>query len=194
MSRYRGPKLKIVRRLGELPGLTQKISNKKNPPGQHGKQTKKPSPYAIRLLEKQKLKYNYGITEKKLYSYLKKARRNKNSTTQVLLQLLEMRLDNILYRAGITPTISAARQLINHDHILVNNQKMSIASYHCEVNDIITYNKKNQKYKFKKSTLIPSFLQIDELRNCLIVKNVISRSQILLKIDELLIIEFYSKN
>nr|YP_009472706.1 ribosomal protein S4 [Codium arenicola]ARO74370.1 ribosomal protein S4 [Codium arenicola] len=194
MSRYRGPKLKIIRRLGKLPGLTQKTSKKQNPPGQHGKQTTKPSTYAVRLIEKQKLKYNYGLNEKKLYSYIKKARKSRQSTTQVLLQLLEMRLDNILYRAGVTHTISAARQLINHAHILVNNQKMSIPSYQCKINDVISYRLKKKNYRFKKSSLLPSFLEINELQNCLIVKNIISRSQILLKIDELLVIEFYSKN
>nr|YP_009326890.1 30S ribosomal protein S4 [Codium simulans]ANJ70827.1 30S ribosomal protein S4 [Codium simulans] len=194
MSRYRGPKLKIIRRLGNLPALTQKTSKKKNPPGQHGKQTNKPSTYAIRLIEKQKLKYNYALNEKKLYSYIKKARRSRKSTTQVLLQLLEMRLDNILYRAGVTHTIGAARQLINHAHILVNNKKMSIPSYHCQINDVISYRLKNKHSRFKKSSILPSFLEINELQNCLIVKNIISRSQILLKIDELLVIEFYSKN
>lgn len=194
MSRYRGPKLKIIRRLGKLPALTQKTSKKQNPPGQHGKQTKKPSTYAIRLIEKQKLKYNYGLNEKKLYSYIKKARKSRKSTTQVLLQLLEMRLDNILYRSGVTHTIGAARQLINHAHILVNNKKISIPSYHCKIHDVISYRLKKKHYRFKKSSLLPSFLEINELQNCLIVKNIISRSQILLKIDELLVIEFYSKS
>nr|YP_009519284.1 ribosomal protein S4 [Codium arabicum]AYC65222.1 ribosomal protein S4 [Codium arabicum] len=194
MSRYRGPKLKIIRRLGPLPALTTKSSKKINPPGQHGKQTNKPSSYAIRLLEKQKLKYNYGITEKKLYSYIKQARRTRQSTTLVLLQLLEMRLDNILYRAGVTPTINAARQIINHAHIFVNHKKMSIPSYQCQIHDIITYKLKNTYYKFIKTPNIPSFLKVDEIQNCLIIKQKISRSQLLLEVDELLIIEYYSKN
>ena len=97
MSRYRGPRLRIIRRLGELPGLTRKRANRQALPGQHGTTPKKPSQYGIRLKEKQKLRFNYGITESQLIQYVRKARKLKGSTGEILLQLLEMRLDNVLF-------------------------------------------------------------------------------------------------
>ena len=197
MSRYRGPKLKIIRRLGTLPGLSSKVSNKKNPPGQHGGQNTKPSQYSIRLLEKQKLRFNYAISEKQLYSYLKKARKNSRSTAQVLLEFLEMRLDNILYRLGFAETINSARQLVNHQHILVNKKKVNIPSYQCKINDIIEFSQtstQNKNYlKTIDSKKIPSFLSLSSDRLSAEIKNIIPRSDILLDLNELLVIEYYSK-
>src|SRR5512146_2719574 len=120
MARYRGPRLRVVRRLGELPGLSRKSPRKAYPPGQHGQDRKKKSEYAVRLEEKQKLRFNYGLTEKQLLRYVKKARRAGGSTGLVILQLLEMRLDNTVFRLGFGPTIPAARQIVNHGHICVN--------------------------------------------------------------------------
>ena len=140
MSRYRGPKIRIVRRLGELPGLTNKTTTRETLPGQHrkvrGKQNNVSS-YAVRLQEKQKLRYHYGLSEKQLLSYVKEARRLKGSTGSVLLQLLEMRLDNIVYRLGIGNTIPASRQIVNHGHIYVNGKKVTIPSFQCLPNDVI---------------------------------------------------------
>nr|AYC64581.1 ribosomal protein S4 [Pseudoderbesia arbuscula] len=197
MSRYRGPKLKIIRRLGTLPGLSSKVSNKKNPPGQHGGQNTKPSQYAIRLLEKQKLRFNYAVSEKQLYSYLKKARKNSRSTAQVLLEFLEMRLDNILYRLGFAETINSARQLVNHQHILVNNKKVNIPSYQCKINDVIEFSTKSTQNKKHLKTIdskkIPSFLSLNSDRLSAQIKNFIPRSDIVLELNELLVIEYYSK-
>merc|ERR1712194_539541 len=124
MSRYRGPKLRITRRLGNLPGLTQKISKKTARPGQYRKTSNdgknKTTEYGIRLEEKQKLKFNYGISENQLYSYVKEARRRNGITGLILLQLLEMRLDTICFSLGLASTIAGARQLVNHGHITVN--------------------------------------------------------------------------
>ncbi len=197
MSRYRGPKLKITRRLGSLPGLTSKISKKKNPPGQHGGQNLKPSQYGIRLIEKQKLRYNYGVSEKQLFSYLKKARKNSRSTAQVLLEFLEMRLDNILYRAGFTKTINSARQLITHQHIIVNKRKVTIPSYQCKIHDKIEFSP-NSKINKKSlmstdTTKIPSFLSVSIDQPSLQIKNLISRSDLQLDLNELLVIEYYSQ-
>jgi hypothetical protein len=111
MSRYRGPRLRITRRLGPLPGLTRKDARRAYPPGQHGQNRKKRSEYAIRLEEKQKLRMNYGVTEKQMLRYVRKARRASGSTGLVLLQLLEMRLDNTVFRMAMAPTIPAARQV-----------------------------------------------------------------------------------
>ena len=116
MARYRGPRVKIVRRLGELPGLTTKVPNRTYGPGQHGQATStgKLTQFRVRLQEKQKLRYNYGISEKQLLTYVRRARRAKGPTGEVLLQMLEMRLDSIVYRLGFAPTIRAARQYVSH--------------------------------------------------------------------------------
>lgn len=196
MARYRGPKLKIIRRLGALPGLSTKTSHKKNPPGQHGRQLKKPSQYAIRLVEKQKIRFHYGLGEKQLFNYLKKARKNKRSTSEVLLELLEMRLDNIIFRLGIVNTINAAKQLISHKHIMINNKKISTPSYQCNINDEITFVSKTYTNLFTKLNLkeIPAFIQINQQQQSITIKHKINRSEILLELNELLIIEYYSKN
>ena len=196
MARYRGPKLKIIRRLGALPGLSTKTSHKKNPPGQHGRQLKKPSQYAIRLVEKQKIRFHYGLGEKQLFNYLKKARKNKRSTSEVLLELLEMRLDNIIFRLGIVNTINAAKQLISHRHIMINNKKISTPSYQCHINDEITFVSKTYTNLFTKLNLkdIPAFLKINKQQQSITIKTKIIRSEILLELNELLIIEYYSKN
>src|SRR4028118_1067485 len=137
MSRYRGPRLRIVRRLGDLPGLSRKSPRRAYPPGQHGQNRKKRSEYAVRLEEKQKLRFNYGITEKQLLRYVRKARRATGSTGQSLLQLLEMRLDNTVFRLGMAGTIPAARQLVNHGHVTVNGRVVDIPSYQCRPGDVI---------------------------------------------------------
>ena len=137
MARYRGPKLRITRRLGTLPGLTQKKSKKKDRPGQHGKSNdgnaKKTTEYGLRLEEKQKLKFNYGLTESQLYQYIKEARRRQGITGLILLQLLEMRLDTICFNLGFAPTIANARQLVNHGHITVNGKSVNIPSFQCRL-------------------------------------------------------------
>ena len=138
MSRYRGAVVRIIRRLGELPGLTRKTTRRSSRPGQHGDQPRKPSEYAIRLEEKQKLRFNYGLTEKQLLRYVRDAKRIKGSTGEALLQLLEMRLDNIVFRLGMAPTIPAARQLVNHGHICINGKRVSIPSYQCQTSDIVS--------------------------------------------------------
>jgi len=137
MSRYRGPRLKIIRRLKTLPGLTSKRpKNRKD--SMNRSSSRKISQYRIRLEEKQKLRFHYGLTERQLLKYVRVSRRAKGSTGQVLLQLLEMRLDNILFRLGMAPTIPGARQLVNHGHIRVNDHMVDIPSYPCKPQDVIT--------------------------------------------------------
>ena len=173
MSRYIGPRLRILRRIGKLRGLTRKkpfrrvvrgrgrLEGKVIPPGQHGL-TKlfktrpfdsSESDYLIRLKVKQRLRYNYGITEKQLIKYVRKAKRTKDSTGQVLLQLLEMRLDNIVFRLNMAPTIVAARQLVNHGHICVNNKKVNIPSYMCKPKDVISVSMKQTSLKLVNKNL-----------------------------------------
>ncbi len=200
MARYRGPRLRIIRRLGELPGLTTKVPNKKNPPGQHGSTTKKPSQYGIRLQEKQKLRFNYGISESQLVGYVRQARKTKGSTGEILLQLLEMRLDTIVFRLGLAPTMAAARQVISHGHVLVNEKKVDIASYTCQKKDIITISQKTQSRelinKFLNMTMqipVPSHLTFNKEKFGGSVNEVVDRKSVGLVINELLVVEYYSR-
>ncbi len=198
MARYRGPRLRIIRRLGELPGLTKKVCTRNYPAGQHGPKKKvglKESQYAIRLKEKQKLRFNYGITERQLIKYVREARRRKGSTGEILLQILEMRLDNILFRLGFAPTIAAARQIINHGHILVNSKAINIPSYHCKINDIIEVNQRSLnliKNSFT-STQVPTHLELNNSNLRAKINNYINRDSIGININELLVVEYYSR-
>ena len=203
MSRYRGPRLRIKRRLGILPGLSKKASNN-IPPGQHGRanidNNKKPTEYGIRLEEKQKLKFNYGLTESQLYKYIKEARRRKGVTGLILLQLLEMRLDTICYNLGFASTIAQARQLVNHGHIAINNKIVNIPSFQCRLNDIISVKQKSNSKNLVKSNLInnktlnlSSHLKFDEIKLEAIVLDYCDRNDINLDIKELLVIEYYSR-
>ncbi len=128
MSRYRGPRLRIVRRLGDLPGLTVRLLVGLTPWSARPSRRKR-SEYAIRLEEKQKLRFNYGLSERQLVRYVKKARRMQGTGTN-LLQLMEMRLDNIIFR-WLCAHYPGARQLVNHGHITVNGRVVDIASYNC---------------------------------------------------------------
>nr|YP_009399275.1 ribosomal protein S4 [Kapraunia schneideri]ARW68881.1 ribosomal protein S4 [Kapraunia schneideri] len=200
MSRYRGPRLRISRRLGDLPGLTKKQSNKMSPAGEHGEQIRKPSEYALRLEEKQKIRYNYGISEKQLLKNIKIAKKVQGSTGIVLLQILEMRLDNTLFRLGLAPTIPAARQLINHKHILVNKRIVSISSYQCKPGDIITIKSKISSKSIVKKYMenpglanLPNHLEIDKKNMIARVNGIIERDWVGINLNELLVVEYYSR-
>lgn len=200
MSRYRGPRLRIVRRLGELPGLTRKITNRNSLPGQHGTSQRKPSQYGIRLQEKQKLRYNYGINERQLIRYVRKARKMKGSTGEVLIQLLEMRFDNIVFRLGFAPTIAAARQAITHGHFLVNDKKINIPSYQCQPNDKIGIVARKSSQELIKNFLqtsisIPSspHLTVDKENLIGIINSTVNRQFVGIELNELLVVEYYSR-
>lgn len=201
MSRYRGPRLRIIRRLGVLPGFSKKKIKNYFQNGYKRKWRKKKSTnlkYSIRLKEKQRLRYNYGINERQLLNYMREARRKKGSTGEILLQLLEMRLDSILYRLGFAPTIPAARQFINHGHIIVNNKKINIPSYICKVNDVISVLKTSFNFMKKVSTYIrintiSSYLQVNKKKLEARVIRIIPRNLVKLHINELLVIEYYSR-
>ena len=200
MSRYRGAVLRIVRRLGELPGLTRKVTKRISRPGQHGVQPRKPSEYSIRLEEKQKLKFNYGLTEKQLLRYVKDARRIKGSTGEALLQLLEMRLDNIVFRLGMAPTIPAARQLVTHGHISVQGKRVSIPSYQCHTGDSVTVRKNPKSKKLVEEYLsfpglanIPTHLELDKSTLTGKVNGVVERDWVAIQLNELLVVEYYSR-
>ena len=203
MSRYRGPKLKISRRLGPLPGLTTKKSKKLNRPGKDGNSTdtsKKLTEYGIRLEEKQKLKFNYGLTESQLFRYVKEARRRKGVTGLILLQLLEMRLDTICFTLGFAKSIVQARQLVNHGHITVNNKVISIPSFQCRLNDVISVKEKTSSKNLITNNLknnqikeIPYNLKFDESNLQATILDYCGRDDVQLQLDELLVIEYYSR-
>ena len=200
MSRYRGPRLRITRRLGELPGLSRKTARRAYPPGQHGQNRKKRSEYAVRLEEKQKLKFNYGLTEKLMVRYIRKARRVTGSTGQILLQMLEMRLDNTVFRLGMAPTIPAARQLVNHGHVHVNGREVNIASYQCRPGDVIGVKNKDASKQLVETNLqypglanLPSHLEFDKNNLTGIVNGVCERECVALSVNELLVVEYYSR-
>lgn len=203
MSRYRGPKLKISRRLGALPGLTTKKSNKLNRPGKAGASEdkgQKLTEYGIRLEEKQKLKFNYGLTESQLFRYVKEARRRKGVTGLILLQLLEMRLDTICFTLGFAKSIGQARQLVNHGHITVNKKVISIPSFQCRLNDVISVKEKStskdlvlNNMKNNKRTEIPYNLKFDDSKLEATVLDYCDRDDIQLQLNELLVIEYYSR-
>jgi small subunit ribosomal protein S4 len=200
MSRYRGPRLRITRRLGSLPGLTRKEPRRAYPPGQHGQNRKKRSEYAIRLEEKQKLRMNYGVTEKQMLRYVRKARRATGSTGLVLLQLLEMRLDNTVFRLAMAPTIPAARQLVNHGHVTVNGRTVDIASYQCRAGDVVGVRNREASKKLVEANLqypglanTPNHLEFDKPNLTGKVTGTIEREWVALQVNELLIVEFYSR-
>ncbi|MBW4439894.1 MAG: 30S ribosomal protein S4 [Plectolyngbya sp. WJT66-NPBG17] len=200
MSRYRGPRLRITRRLGDLPGLTRKSARRAYPPGQHGQARKKRSEYAVRLEEKQKLRFNYGVSEKQLLRYVRKARRASGSTGQVLLQLLEMRLDNTVFRLGMAPTIPGARQLVNHGHVTINGKVVDIASYNCRPGDVVAVRDRDRSRKLVEANLqypglsnLPSHLEFDKNKMTGKVNSVIDREWVALQINELLVVEYYSR-
>ena len=204
MSRYRGPKIRIVRRLGDLPGLTGKTTSRSTLPGQHSKsafnKNKNASSYSIRLQEKQKLRYNYGLTEKQLLKYVKEAKRLKGSTGAILMQLLEMRLDNIIFRLGLGNSIPASRQMVNHGHIYVNSKKVTIPSFQCKPNDLIEVKDRKvskqlsqQFLTLTKANIRPRYLEFEPEKLKGIVKRVADNNEANININELLIVEYYSR-
>jgi len=146
MARYTGPKTKIARKFGEPIFGEDKVLSKKNyPPGQHGQnRRRKTSEYGIQLREKQKAKYTYGVLEKQFRNLFTRASRMKGITGEILLQLLETRLDNIVYRLGIAPTRAAARQAVLHKHVTVNGKVVNIPSYQVKPGDIVGVREKAQ--------------------------------------------------
>nr|YP_010165630.1 ribosomal protein S4 [Dracocephalum moldavica]YP_010348556.1 ribosomal protein S4 [Dracocephalum moldavica]QJC69219.1 ribosomal protein S4 [Dracocephalum moldavica]QRN74201.1 ribosomal protein S4 [Dracocephalum moldavica]UNS15829.1 ribosomal protein S4 [Dracocephalum moldavica] len=199
MSRYRGPRFKKIRRLGALPGLTNKRLKAGSDLRNQSRSGKK-SQYRIRLEEKQKLRFHYGLTERQLLKYVHIAGKAKGSTGQVLLQLLEMRLDNILFRLGMASTIPAARQLVNHRHILVNGRIVDIPSYRCKPRDIIMARDEQKSRTLIQNYLnsspqaeVPNHLTLHPVQYKGLVNQIIDNKWVGLKINELLVVEYYSR-
>lgn len=201
MARYTGPKTKIARRFGEaIFGADKSLEKKNYAPGQHGnsRRRSKKSEYSVQLLEKQKAKYTYGILEKQFRNLYKNASSKTGVTGEILLQLCERRLDNTVYRMGISPTRSGARQLVSHRHITVNGGIVNIPSYSMRPGDVIEVREKSKALEaitdsVKASTSVYEWLEFssDTLKGTFVA--VPERSQIPENIKEQLIVELYSK-
>lgn len=167
MSRFTGPRVKKLRALGvDLPGLSRKTYERRPfPPGVHGQsRRRRESDYARQLKEKQKLRFNYGVGERQFRRLMIEARASKADTGKKLLELLERRLDNVVFRAGFAPTIPAARQLVNHSHFTVNGRKVNIPSFRVKEGDVVELRARSQKVALITETLAaPSLLRPDWL-------------------------------
>ena len=201
MARYTGPKSRIARKFGEAIFGADKVLLKKNyPPGQHGNaRKKKTSEYGTQLREKQKAKYTYGVLEKQFRNMFEKASRHKGITGEVLLQLLEMRLDNVVYRLGIAPTRSAARQLVSHRHITVDGKVVNIPSYAVKPGQIIAVREKSKSLEIIADALAGfnhskyPWIEWDLASSTGKLIHVPERVDIPESIKEQLIVELYSK-
>lgn len=202
MARYTGPKSRIARKFGEpIYGPDKHLDRKNFPPGQHGmnKKRKKTSEYGLQLREKQKAKYTYGVLERQFHKTFDKAQRAKGVTGAVLLQLLEARLDNVVYRLGVAPTRAASRQLVSHRHITVNGLVVNIPSYQLKPGDIIGVREKSKSLETIVDSLTTrkysklSWLEWDDAQMAGKFMSVPERSDIPEDIKEQLIVELYSK-
>ena len=202
MARYIGPKSKIARKFGEpIYGTDKHLDRKNFPPGQNGinKKRKKTSEYGVQLGEKQKTKYTYGVLERQFRNTFEKASRSKGVKGEVLIQLLESRLDNVVFRLGISPTRAAARQLVSHKHITVNGAVVNIPSYQVKPGDIVGVREKSKSLEIitdslavRKYSKLP-WLEWDDALMAGKFMSVPERSDIPENIKEQLIVELYSK-
>ncbi len=201
MARYTGPTTKIARKFGDpIYGVDKHFERKNYPPGQHGinKKRRKLSEYGLQLKEKQKAKYTYGVLEKQFKNLFEKAQSSKGVTGEVLLQLLESRLDNIVYRLGIAPTRRAARQLVTHRHITVNGEVVNIPSMLLRPGDIVGVREKSKSLESISNSLSgtqsnASWLEWDSDQMAGKLLNLPQREEIPENIKEQLIVELYSK-
>jgi small subunit ribosomal protein S4 len=201
MARYTGPATRKSRRLKvDLIGGDQAFERRPYPPGQHGRARIKETEYLLQLQEKQKARYTYGVLERQFRSYYEEANRRTGRTGENLLQLLEARLDNVIYRSGLARTRRQARQLVNHGHFLVNGKKVNIPSLQVSKFDIIDVKPKSlptTPFIIAKETLgerpVPAWLQVVPSSLRVLVHQLPERAQIDTQVTEQLIVEFYSK-
>jgi len=201
MARYTGPKTKIARKFGEPIFGPDKVLSKKNfPPGQHGaNKRRKTSEYGVQLREKQKAKYTYGVLERQFHNLFEKATRIKGITGEILLQLLESRLDNVVYRLGIAPTRAAARQIVLHRHVTVNGDVVNVPSYQVKPGDVVAVREKAKSLEVIADSLAGfnhskyPWIEWDEAAKAGKFLHVPAREDIPETIKEQLIVELYSK-
>jgi small subunit ribosomal protein S4 len=208
MARYIGPTCKLARREGadlSLKSPSRALDSKcklEQKPGQHGAAAKrgKLSDYAVQLREKQKVKRIYGLLERQFRNYYKKASSKKGNTGESLLQLLETRLDNVVYRMGFASTRNEARQLVSHGAVQVNGARVNIPSYQCKAGDVIGLREKAQKQariaqalQIRTQTGFPDWVEVDDKKFSGVLKSLPERGDILPDINESLVVELYSK-
>lgn len=200
MARYTGPRRRVVRRFQQqIPGLTRGGDGQRtNPPGQHGGGRVRASDYRLRLFEKQKLRYNYGVSERQLRRAFKEAKRRKGDTGKNLLLLLESRLDNVVFRLGLAPTVPAARQLVSHGHIEVNGSRVDIPSYLLSKGDVIGVREKSRSHPVVQETIeqpslsLPEYLDFDEKKLVGTFRQEPEREDIALEVQENFVVEYYA--
>jgi small subunit ribosomal protein S4 len=201
MARYTGPLTKKSRRLGlDLVGGDRAFERRPYPPGQHGRGRIKESEYRLQLHEKQKARYTYGVMEKQFRRYYEEANRKQGKTGDVLLQILESRLDNVVYRSGFARTRRHARQLVSHGHFTVNGQKVDVPSYRVNAHDVIEVRPKSKEmtpFLIARETFgdrpTPAWIEVIGNQLRILVHQLPTRAQIDVPIQEQLIVELYSK-
>ena len=198
MARYLGPKVKLSRRVGvpiaDIPKHTSK--RQLNPPGAHGFRGRRIKDYGVRKDEKQKLRYHYNVLERQFRNYLDKASRRPGNTGELLLQLLECRLDNVVRRSGLTRTIWAARQMVTHGHILVNGKKVDRPSYALKVGDVISVREKvhglaRENMESLAGHIVPGWLAMNPAELSVKIVAAPTSDQIPFDVNTNLIVEFY---
>ncbi len=200
MSRYTGPRLKVMRALGcELPGLSRKPLGERNyPPGQHGQRPKRKSEFGAQLIEKQKLRFNYGLGERQIQRLFREAKRDKAPTGEKLLELLERRLDNFVFRAGFAPTTVAARQLVRHKHVLLNGRAVNIPSIRIRPGDRIALTERARKITVVAEALAepalnrPEWLAFDEVTLTAQVTRTPSGDEVPFPVEVQQVVEYYA--
>ena len=203
MARYRGPRMKVCRALGTvLPGLTTAATlDRPYPPGEHGGSRRgKLSDYRIRLVEKQKMRFHYGVNEKQFKRYVAEATRRKGPTGKNLIAMLESRLDNLVWRIGLAPTIPAARQMVVHGHILVNGKRVDRPSYQVKAGNELSIRVKSKEKPFiqerleqSASRVRPSFLEFDPATAAGKLVIAPDPNEIPVEVNTQAVIEFYSQ-
>ncbi len=203
MARYTGPKDKISRRFGvAIFGPSKALERRNFAPGQHGARSgrKKNSDYAVALAEKQKLRYQYGMLEKQFRRFFAEASRRRGVTGEILLQMLELRLDNVIYRLGLAPSRNAARQYVGHGHVTVNGRKCDVSSRQCKPGDIVAIKNTARAQQIglraldlTQAVVVPDWLTMDRDKLTGTVVRVPSRDEIDPIVNEQLIVELYSR-
>lgn len=198
---YTGPKVKLSRKIGiAITPKAAKVTQKKNyPPGQHGpnKRRGKQSDYGKQLLEKQRLRLQYNLSEKHMRKYYKKATHITGNTGDILMQIIEQRLDALVYRSGLAKTIYAARQYVGHGHILVNGKKVDIPSYNVKINDVISIKEKSQKLdcfqESIRSANAPAYMELSKSDFSVKFLYIPPREEIQTECEVPLVVEYYSR-
>lgn len=202
MARYTGPRVRISRRFGvPIFGSSKYLERKNYPPGMHGpKSRRKHTEYALGLIEKQKLRYFYGLQEKQFHGIYQRALRQRGITGETMLQILETRLDNVIYHLGFANTRAGARQMVTHGHVLVNGRKVSIPSYSLRVNDVVEIRNTNvsrqmatRGMEISTSRNVPDWLNLDKGAFKGTILRVPSRDDIQPIANDQAVVEFYSR-